>query len=171
MKKKLAAYLFQEREWVDFFVVDEPFVPGAEVEPVSLVRELEVHIVNPSNFRGRDHLLAFAKLEELAVRAWQWLRKPCVLARNESDESFKGLDIRGYAYAVVICVGVHCQDINGLITGVPGWGNGVPDPDQVVEVVELCQALVEDIPQLLAWLWAFSPPPEPSAFSLVQGTE
>lgn len=75
-------------------------------------------------------------------------------------------------YAVVtLSVGVRAHDVNGSTARVPVRRNGVPDPQQVVDLVVVGDAVVDDIPQLLGWLGALGAPPEPFALSLMQRPE
>lgn len=66
-----------------------------------------------------------------------------------------------------VCVGA--VDVYLRVSGVPVGSHGVPDPDQVVQLVVHGQPLVQDIPQLLDGLGALGSPPEPATFGLVQG--
>lgn len=75
-------------------------------------------------------------------------------------------------YAVVtLCIGVCAHHINSSAAWVPVGSYRVPNPEDVVDLVIIRDAVVDDVPQLLGWLGALSTPPEPFAFSLMQWPE
>lgn len=65
-------------------------------------------------------------------------------------------------------VDIHRRDITLCVPGVPRRLIGVANPDHVVQVVVVCQAVVDDVPELLVRSRTLCAPPEPSTISLVQ---
>ena len=85
-------------------------------------------------------------------------------------ESEKGLVLHAYRSVVAGCgVGVVAEDVDDVVAGVPGWGDGVPQPNQVAEFVVLRKARVHEFVQCLATLWAKVTPPEPRPIGFVKG--
>ena len=67
-------------------------------------------------------------------------------------------------------VRVVANDVDGSITGIPCWRNGVPNPNQVAQVVVDGQTLIDNCVKRFAGFWAESTPPEPAAFGFVEGS-
>lgn len=135
----------EEGEGVVDAVVDELTVPGAEEGPVGLVGLDEVCVWDGSDLGGGNQLLVSSKGNEGVVLGGNW-----------SVISWGG------------GVRIEGEDIDGVGSWVPIGSDRVPDPDQVVEVVVVGETLVENLPELLAWLGTLSSPPEPLAFGLVE---
>lgn len=72
---------------------------------------------------------------------------------------------------VALSVGIRADHIHGSIAGVPISSHRVPDPQDVVDLVVVGDAVIDDAPQLLGRLGALGPPPEPLALGLVQRPE
>lgn len=75
-------------------------------------------------------------------------------------------------YAVItLGIGVRAHHINSSTAWVPVGSYRVPNPEDVVDLVVVRDAVVDNVPQLLGRLRALSTPPEPFTFSLMQRPE
>ena len=159
-------YLVQHLGRVVFGVVDERIRPGREPQPVGLVGEEKVGQGNGAYFCGGDHLGVLTQLNQLVVLGRQRLQRRVSVYLFYIVSSKQQI-----TYTVPSGIHISTQDIDGVIARVPVLGDGVPDPDDVVDVVEVGDAVVEQIPELLGRLGTLGSPPEPFTLGLVEGAE
>lgn len=107
-------------------------------------------------------------LKDVWVRDGAHLREGDHLLVPAEDQ--EGLVLHAYGPVVASCgVRVVAENVDDVIAGVPRWGDGVPQPDQVAELVVLRKARVHELVQCLAALWAKVTPPEPRPVGFVKG--
>ena len=82
-----------------------------------MIQFKDVRIRDIAYFRQGDQLLIFAERDELLVLCADW----AVVAEGR--------------------VRVVAEDINDIVAGVPRWGDGIPDPDQVAELMVVGEAV------------------------------
>lgn len=114
-------HLLLEREVVVRIRGNVLVVPGHEVGPIGVVGLEDVWIRDGAYFGEGDHLLVLAQGDE-------------------------GLVLHAYGAMVAYCgIGVVAKDVDDIVAWVPGWGDGVPQPDQVAELVVLRVARVHQL--------------------------
>ena len=109
----IAIYPLQQLHAIPHPTTNISPTPNAKVHPIRLIRFQHLRFHDGADFCRSDDFGIIRKSQEIIVR-------------------------RGNRTVVALRVSVRGHDIYDVVAWIPDRGDGVPDPDQIVEFVVVC---------------------------------